>query len=57
MKSFFKTVGDGLVRLTGNRAAKAFLFQRISLAIQRGNATCMLGTLPHASGMDQVYLL
>lgn len=31
--------------------------KRILLAIQRGNAACILGTLPHVSGIDQVYHL
>lgn len=36
MKKFVSTLGDGLLRITGTRAANDFLFQRISLAILHG---------------------
>lgn len=37
MKKFVKTLDDGLIRITGNRAAEDFLFRRISWVVQRGN--------------------
>ena len=32
-----------------------FLFQSISIAIQRGNASCILGTVPHSEGLDEIF--
>ena len=32
-----------------------FLLQRISMAIQRGNATCVTGTVPHSEGLDEIF--
>lgn len=34
-------IGSNLIRITGESKAKHYLFQRISLAIQRGNAMCI----------------
>lgn len=47
MKNFIKKVAPRLVDVTGDKRAGSFLAQRISLAIQRGNAASVLGTLPH----------
>ena len=38
-----------------NSMAFSFITQRISLAIQRGNAVSVLGTLPDGSGMDEIF--
>ena len=32
-----------------------YLFQNISIAIQRGNASCVLGTIPHSEGLDEIF--
>ena len=32
-----------------------YLFQSISIAIQRGNSSCVLGTVPHSEGLDEVF--
>jgi hypothetical protein len=45
-RSLFKELGKRLREATGDPRAGSFLAQRISLAIQRGNAASMLGTLP-----------
>ena len=43
--------------VTQERRSFEFLMQRISVAIQRGNAACILGTLPSASELDDIFYL
>ena len=42
--SFLSEIAEKLSRITGEQREKAFLFQRISVAIQRGNAAAFHGT-------------
>ena len=32
-----------------------YLFQSISIAIQRGNAACIIGTAPSSEGLEEVF--
>lgn len=50
-------IGSNLIRISGEPKAKHYLFQRISLAIQRGNAICIMSSIPKSSPLDEVYLL
>ena len=43
--SFLSEIAEKLSRTTGEQREKSFLFQRISVAIQRGNAAAFHGTL------------
>ena len=43
--SFLSEFAEKLTRATGEQREKSFLFQRISVAIQRGNAAAFHGTL------------
>jgi hypothetical protein len=43
---FFVELGKRISVVTGDRRETSFLFQRLSIAIQKGNAACILGTLP-----------
>jgi hypothetical protein len=43
---FVKDLGRRLRVVTGEPRSTNFLIQRISVAIQRGNAACILGTIP-----------
>ena len=45
-KQFFDKLGNMLIEESGDIRAKHFLYNRISLAIQQGNATSILGTRP-----------
>ncbi|XP_052741445.1 uncharacterized protein LOC128198735 [Bicyclus anynana] len=45
-KKFFRTISPRLVASTGDRRAGSFFAQRISLAVQRGNAASILATIP-----------
>ena len=40
---------------TGEKRSTFYLFQSISIAIQRGNASCKLGTVPHSEGLDEIF--
>jgi hypothetical protein len=47
--AFFDEVGERLVAATGDPRERSFLYQRLSIAIQRCNAICAVSTfLPSA---------
>ena len=41
---FLQELGGHIAATTGDPRSTQFLFQRLSVAIQRGNAACVLGT-------------
>ena len=50
-----KSIGKRIFEATGEKRSTSFLFQRISMAIQRGNASCVLGTVPKSDGLDEIF--
>ena len=50
-----KSIGKKVIEATGEKRSTSYLFQRISMAIQRGNASCVLGTVPHTEGLDEIF--
>lgn len=56
-KSFVDTVGKMLIEETGEIRAKQFLYNRLSLAIQQGNAASILGTQPTNNNLDEIFQL
>jgi len=54
---FLKSVGRRIEEHTGKKRSTVFLFQRISMAIQRGNAISVLGTLPLMNQLDEIFYL
>ena len=40
---------------TGEKRSAFYLFQSISIAIQRGNASCVLGTVPQSEGLEEIF--
>lgn len=54
---FTNTIGSELIKITGDRRAKDYLFQRLSLAIQRANVACIKGTLPPTTKLNEVFYL
>ena len=52
---FLKDLGARIRTVAKERRSFEFLMQRFSVAIQRGNAACILGTLPSASNLDDIY--
>ncbi|CAH2251006.1 jg11783 [Pararge aegeria aegeria] len=56
-KNFINIVSQKLVLTSGDPRAGAYLAQRLSLAIQRGNSASILGTMPISEQLDGLYLL
>ena len=50
-------IGKKLILNTSEIRAAAFLKQKISLEIQRGNAVSVLGTAPVSRGLNEIYFL
>ena len=48
-------IGKKVMEETGEKRSSFYLFQNISIAIQRGNASCVLGTIPHSEGLDEIF--
>ncbi|XP_061706528.1 uncharacterized protein LOC133517297 [Cydia pomonella] len=51
-KILFKEMSKRLIDSTGDQRAGSFLSQRISIAIQRGNAASIFGTMPRGPYLD-----
>ena len=55
---FVKALGKRISAVTGEKRSTEFLLQRLSVAIQRGNASCVLGTLDtNSQDLDVVFYL
>ena len=50
-----KTIGRKVMEVKNEKRSSFFLFQAISMAIQRGNAICVIGTFPQSKGFDEVF--
>ena len=50
-----KEIGKKVMQATGETRSTEFLFQAISLAVQRGNASCVIGTVPHSEGLEEIF--
>jgi hypothetical protein len=46
-----------LIAESGDSKSKKFLFERISLAIQRGNAASIRGTFPDSALLSEIFAL
>ena len=56
-QKFMKDIGARLSGLTGETRSTSYLFQPIGVAIQRGNAASVAGTVPNAKKLDEIYNL
>jgi hypothetical protein len=54
---FINVIGDRLIAESGDSKSKKFLFERISLAIQRGNAASIRGTFPDSALISEIFVL
>ena len=54
---FIKEIGKRISDSNGEIRATSFLFQSISIALQRGNAASVAGTVPHTKQLDELYYL
>lgn len=52
-----KRIGELMRNVTGEKRSTSFLIQRISVAVQRGNAAAILGTVPSESSLDEIFYL
>ena len=50
-----KSIGGKIHEATGEKRSTGFLLQNISMAIQRANAVCVLGTAPATSGLEGLF--
>ena len=56
-KSFLLELGRGLRQHTGELRSTSYLIQRISMAIQKGNAVAMMESLQHGRELDKLLQL
>jgi hypothetical protein len=54
---FIDVIGKRLIAESGDSKSKKFLFERISLAIQRGNAASIRGTFPDSAILSEIFVL
>ena len=52
-----RELGSRLRKITGESRSTSFLIQRVSLAIQRGNAASIMATIPPSKKFDEIYLI
>lgn len=53
--TLIKSIEKKISEVRGEKRSTSYLFQRISIAIRRGNACCVLGTVPHTEGLDEIF--
>ena len=51
------SIGEKIKTLTGEKRSTFFLFQSISMAVQRGNAVSILGTAKPGQKLDEIFYL
>lgn len=56
-RNLIDKLGAMLIEMSGDCKSKKYLKERISIAIQRGNAMSILKTLPESQGLDEVFYL
>jgi hypothetical protein len=54
---FINVIGNRLIAESGDSKSKKFLFERISLAIQRGNAASIRGTFTDSAILSEIFVL
>ena len=54
---FIKDLGSRISDRTGDKRSTSYLFQSLSMAVQRGNAASVMGTIPPHKKLDELYLL
>ena len=54
--AFLRELGQRLRHLTGEGSSTAYLLQKLSIAVQRGNAASVLGTSGHSASVEDLFL-
>ena len=55
--AFFSELGHRIAAVTFEPRSHQFLLQRLSVAVQRGNAACVIGTVPASVKLDDICYL
>jgi len=55
--SFLRELGARIMHVSKEPSSFEFLMQRVSVDIQRGNAACILGIMPNASDLADIFYL
>ena len=55
--AFLKDLGRRIAAATGEPRSFQFLLQRLSVAVQRGNAASIVGTVPFSGAWDELFYL
>lgn len=56
-KEWLYEVGRKLIHQTGDKKARSYLIQRVSMAIQRGNATSVINCMPSDEDLGTIFYL
>ena len=54
---FVKEIGKRIEDHTGEKQSTSYLFQSISMAIQRGNSTSIQGSVPDTRSLNEIFYL
>ena len=54
---FIKEIGSRIQQNSGEKRAASYLFQAISMAIQRGNIASIRGSVPNCKTLNELYYL
>jgi len=54
---FFCNLGHWITSVTTESRSFQFLMQRLCVAVQRGNAACVLETVPASIGLDELFYI
>ena len=54
---FIKELGARLIKVNKDSRSTSYLFQALSMITQKGNAASILGTIPKAEGLEEIYYL
>ena len=54
---FLEDLGNKISQINGERRSKSFLFQSIGIAIQQGNASCVMGTTGSMGKLEELNYL
>ena len=55
--NFIKKIGSKIAEVTNEKRSTAYLIQRISIAIQKGNAASIMGTIPPSKNLEEIFYL
>ena len=53
--AFFRDLGQRIAATKAEPRSFQLFMQRVSVAVQRGNAACIVGTVPSSFDWDDVY--